>query len=75
MRERLADWAHRARMLLERKDLSPAARSDLFVQEIVADLRSGMSESEADLYQRAGRIDYSWLGLERYWSNRTTTTA
>jgi len=32
-----------------------------------------MPEPEVEFYQRAGRIDYSWLGLERYWIKRMPT--
>jgi len=72
MRERLADWAGRARVLLGRGDLDDAARLDAFVQEIAADLAAHVDPPEVEFYQRAGRIDYSWLGLVRYWSKRMT---
>jgi glyoxylase-like metal-dependent hydrolase (beta-lactamase superfamily II) len=67
MRERIADWARRAKVLLERRDLDEAARLDAFVREIVADLAVRLDPPEVEFYQRAGRIDYSWLGLARYW--------
>lgn len=73
MRERLADWARRARALVARRDLDRAARAEAFVREILEELRRVMPEPEVEFYQRAGRIDYSWLGLERYWMKRMTT--
>lgn len=73
MRERLADWGRRAKALLDRDDLDDAARSAAFVREIVADLATHMPPAEMEFYQRAGRIDYSWLGLARYWNKRLDT--
>jgi glyoxylase-like metal-dependent hydrolase (beta-lactamase superfamily II) len=70
LRERLADWGRRARALLLRDDLDAAGRSADFERQIVADLSRAMPRAEVEFYQRAGRIDYSWLGLERYWQKR-----
>jgi len=70
MRERLADWAGRAHALLGRGELDETARCDAFVQEIVADLAAHVDPPEVEFYQRAGRIDYSWLGLVRYWTKK-----
>ena len=70
MRERLADWARRAKALLGRNDLDEAARSDAFVGEIIADLGAHMPPREVEFYRRAGSIEYSWLGLVRYWTKQ-----
>lgn len=73
LRERLADWGRRAHALLLRDDLDQAGRSTHFERQIVADLSRVMPQAEVEFYQRAGRIDYSWLGLERYWQKRLTS--
>jgi len=73
LRERLADWGRRVRALLLRDDLDQAGRSTDFERQIVADLSRVMPQAEVEFYQRAGRIDYSWLGLERYWQKRLTS--
>ena len=71
LRRRLQEWAGIARALLERTDLDDAGRLDAFERRIVEDLRRVLPEREVEFYQRAGRLDYSWLGLERYWRKRT----
>jgi len=71
LRRRLQEWAGIARALLERTDLDDAGRLDAFERRIVEDLRRALPEPEVEFYQRAGRLDYSWLGLERYWRKRT----
>jgi glyoxylase-like metal-dependent hydrolase (beta-lactamase superfamily II) len=62
--ERLQAWVVRARALLKRDDLSDQARCDAFVEAAMLDLRRQIGEQEAALYHRAGRLDYSWMGLE-----------
>ena len=41
-----------------------------FTQEIVDDLRTQMSQEEAEGYANAARFDFSWSGLARYWRSR-----
>jgi glyoxylase-like metal-dependent hydrolase (beta-lactamase superfamily II) len=74
MRARLADWGRRSRALVVREDLDEAARSAAFMKEIVEDLARRMPADEVEFYQRAGRIDYSWQGLARYWRKKAKTT-
>ncbi len=71
MRERLADWGRRTHVLVAREDLDEDARSAAFEKEIVQDLARHMPAGEVEFYQRAGRIDYSWQGLARYWRKKT----
>lgn len=70
MHERLTDWVGRVTAIIERGDLDEAARSDVFVGEVITDLRVHMSESEVAYYQRAGWLSDSWLGLARYCRKR-----
>ena len=56
------------------RGLDEGARAAAFEREIVQDLASHMPADEVEFYQRAGRIDYSWQGLARYWRKKTRTT-
>jgi glyoxylase-like metal-dependent hydrolase (beta-lactamase superfamily II) len=67
---RLADWSAIVRRLLADAALSDADREQRFVDEAQRDLRRTVGESEAARYSRAGRLDYSWQGLARYWRKR-----
>jgi glyoxylase-like metal-dependent hydrolase (beta-lactamase superfamily II) len=68
--DRLEDWASTARSLVVRTDLNDDQRLEVFVKAVRLDLRRHMSESDAESYERAGRLDYSWQGLKRYWTKR-----
>ncbi len=70
MRGRLRDWGQKSRALVERSDLSEERRMAEFQRQIVQDLRRTMPESEVEFYERAGRSDYSWQGLARYWRKK-----
>ena len=50
--------------------LSEEARQQTFVDEAFRELRRSVGEQEAEQYGRAGRLDYSWQGLARYWRKR-----
>jgi glyoxylase-like metal-dependent hydrolase (beta-lactamase superfamily II) len=65
--ERLALWSQAARRLLGDPVLTDDERQRRFVDEAVQDLRRTVGEVEAGRYSRAGRLDYSWQGLARYW--------
>jgi len=45
-------------------------RQERFVEEAVQELRRSVGEAEAGHYSRAGRLDYSWQGLARYWRKK-----
>jgi glyoxylase-like metal-dependent hydrolase (beta-lactamase superfamily II) len=70
MRERLADWGRRAKTIVERTDLDEDARCAEFVRQITEDLRRHLPVDEVEFYERAGRSDYSWHGLARYWRKK-----
>lgn len=68
--QHLAEWSATARRLLADATLDPAQREAAFVQEAMLDLRRKVGEHDAELYSRAGRLDYSWQGLARYWEKQ-----
>ena len=45
-------------------------RERRFVEEGRQDIRRTVGATEAEQYRRAGRLDYSWQGLARYWRSR-----
>lgn len=63
--ERLHHWATRARTLVRQANLTEDQRRDIFVGEVLLDLRRQMSPADADAYDKSGRVDYSWIGLAR----------
>lgn len=65
--ERLTSWSRLVRRLLADTTLDDAGRLEAFVREALAELRRHVGEQEAEKYSRAGRLDYSWQGLSRYW--------
>jgi glyoxylase-like metal-dependent hydrolase (beta-lactamase superfamily II) len=69
--DRLDAWSALVGRLLADSSLTDDERSQRFVTEALADLRRTVGESEAEHYSRAGRLDYSWQGLLRYWRTRT----
>jgi glyoxylase-like metal-dependent hydrolase (beta-lactamase superfamily II) len=68
--DRLAQWSGLVRRLLADTALDDAERERQFVDECVRDLRRTVGEQEAAQYGRAGRLDYSWQGLARYWRKK-----
>jgi glyoxylase-like metal-dependent hydrolase (beta-lactamase superfamily II) len=67
---RIAEWSRTARRLLSDAALDDAGREAAFVEAATLDLRRHVGEAAADQYVRAGRLEYSWLGLARYWRRR-----
>jgi glyoxylase-like metal-dependent hydrolase (beta-lactamase superfamily II) len=65
--ERLAGWSHIVRRLLADATLDAPSKESRFVEEAMAELQRAVGESEAEQYGRAGRLDFSWQGLARYW--------
>jgi hypothetical protein len=41
-----------------------------FTKSVVAELERWTSRDEAEAYARAGRFDFSWAGLARYWRTK-----
>jgi glyoxylase-like metal-dependent hydrolase (beta-lactamase superfamily II) len=68
--ERLDAWSRTVRRLLADATLDDPGRQQRFVEEGLAELRRSVGEQEAAQYGRAGRLDYSWQGLARYWIKR-----
>jgi glyoxylase-like metal-dependent hydrolase (beta-lactamase superfamily II) len=67
---RLDDWNAITRRLLGDPSLSDDDREKQFVEAALQDLRRTVGEAEAARYSRAGRLDYSWQGLARYWRKK-----
>jgi glyoxylase-like metal-dependent hydrolase (beta-lactamase superfamily II) len=65
--ERLDTWSAIVRRLLADDSIDDRERERRFVEECRNDIRRTVGESEADQYNRAGRLDFSWQGLARYW--------
>jgi glyoxylase-like metal-dependent hydrolase (beta-lactamase superfamily II) len=67
---RLTEWSRIVQRLLADPALTDEERQRRFVDEAMQDLRRIVGEGEAARYSRAGRLDYSWQGLARYWKKR-----
>jgi glucose/arabinose dehydrogenase len=63
-------WSEIVRRLLSDPSLPDEERQERFVAEALQELRRTVGETEAGQYSRAGRLDYSWQGLARYWRKR-----
>jgi glyoxylase-like metal-dependent hydrolase (beta-lactamase superfamily II) len=68
--ERLDSWSALVRRLLADTTLDDKERERRFVEEGRQDIRRTIGDVEAEQYSRAGRLDYSWQGLARYWRGR-----
>jgi glyoxylase-like metal-dependent hydrolase (beta-lactamase superfamily II) len=69
---RMEEWSRRVRAQLQRPgDDVEMARS--FAEDVTGDLTRATSRAEAEAYAMAGRFDYSWQGLARYWRKRATS--
>jgi glyoxylase-like metal-dependent hydrolase (beta-lactamase superfamily II) len=65
--ERLRHWGELVRRLLADTSLNDVERERRFVEEALQDMRRAVGDEEARQYGRAGRLDYSFHGLARYW--------
>jgi glyoxylase-like metal-dependent hydrolase (beta-lactamase superfamily II) len=70
LRDHLDAWSAIVRRLISDAALDETAREQAFVDETLLALRRAIGEREAELYSRAGRLDYSWQGLARYWRKK-----
>jgi glyoxylase-like metal-dependent hydrolase (beta-lactamase superfamily II) len=66
---RIEDWSARVRASLDAPG-TDAERAARFQQEVADDITCAASREEAQAYARAGRFDYSWTGLARYWRKK-----
>ncbi|HUR19221.1 MAG TPA: MBL fold metallo-hydrolase [Vicinamibacterales bacterium] len=69
---RMDDWSARVRASfgVPGTDEEHAAA---FTKNVVAELERWTSRAEAEAYGRAGRFDFSWAGLARYWRGKSIT--
>jgi glyoxylase-like metal-dependent hydrolase (beta-lactamase superfamily II) len=70
--ERLTAWSGIVRRLLADAALTDDDRQSRFVEEVLLEIRRIVGEEEAAQYNRAGRLDYSWQGLARYWRRKAS---
>lgn len=68
--DRLGTWSRTVRRLLADSTIDDAERERRFVDEAMLDLQRVVGPAEAEQYGRAGRLDYSWQGLARYWRKK-----
>ena len=66
---RLEQWSRRVRALLDTPG-TDAERAEMFTREVADDIARATSREEAQAYADAGRFDFSWTGLARYWRKR-----
>jgi glyoxylase-like metal-dependent hydrolase (beta-lactamase superfamily II) len=67
---RLQVWSGIVRRLIADASLDEPTRQQAFVSEALLELKRTVGEQQAEQYNRAGRLDYSWQGLSRYWRKR-----
>lgn len=72
LRDNIEGWNRIVRRLLADDVLDESQRQEAFVEEASRELKRAVGEAEAEHYGRAGRLDYSWQGLSRYWRRRRT---
>ena len=70
LRHNLDSWNRIVRRLIADGSMDEARRQQTFVAEALHELRRAVGEHESEHYGRAGRLDYSWQGLSRYWRKK-----
>lgn len=70
LRENIEAWSRIVRRLIADAGLTEEQRQAAFVEEGLRELRRAVGIQESEKYGRAGRLDYSWQGLARYWRKR-----
>ena len=70
MMDRVVAWSRIVGRLLADASLSEEQRQERFVEETTLELRRVVGVPEAELYERAGSLRYSWQGLARYWRKK-----
>ena len=66
---RMDDWSRRVRAQVQQPG-DDSAKASAFNDEVLAELARATSRDEAQAYSKAGRFDFSWNGLARYWKKR-----
>jgi len=66
---RLEAWSQRVRGLLATPG-TDAEHAAAFTNEVADDIVRATSRAEAQAYADAGRFDFSWMGLARYWRKK-----
>jgi glyoxylase-like metal-dependent hydrolase (beta-lactamase superfamily II) len=72
LRENIEQWSGIVKRLIANPGLTEDQRQEMFVEEAHREVRRAVGEPEAEQYARAGRLDYSWQGLARYWRKRSS---
>lgn len=67
---RLDEWNRYVRTQLQQPG-EDADKARAFSDEVSATITRLASQQEAESYARAGRFDFSWTGLARYWRKQT----
>jgi glyoxylase-like metal-dependent hydrolase (beta-lactamase superfamily II) len=75
MFETLADWNRIVRRLIADASLSEPDRERRFIDEAYLELRRRVGERDAEGYNNAGGLNYSWQGLSRYWRKRVAASS
>ena len=70
LRANIDRWSQIVRRLIADSAIDEAQRQRTFVEEALLELRRAVGDQEAEQYGRAGRLDYSWQGLSRYWRKK-----
>ena len=69
MWKRMDDWSAKVRATLA-QDLTDDERAERFTAAVTNEIARSTSADEAAAYSRAGRFDFSWTGLARYWRKK-----
>jgi glyoxylase-like metal-dependent hydrolase (beta-lactamase superfamily II) len=69
MWKRMDDWSAKVQATLA-KNLTADERAALFMTTVTEEIARATSAEEAAAYARAGRFDFSWTGLARYWRKK-----
>jgi glyoxylase-like metal-dependent hydrolase (beta-lactamase superfamily II) len=67
---RIEDWSRRVQAQLQQPG-DDAIRAKQFSDEVLSDLARATTKDEAQAYLKAGRFDFSWNGLARYWRKKS----
>jgi glyoxylase-like metal-dependent hydrolase (beta-lactamase superfamily II) len=73
MGQHLASWSAIVRRLIADATLDEEQKLEAFMKQALLDLERTVGTVQAEQYTRAGRLDYSWQGLSRYWRKKSTT--